>query len=201
MNDELGQWPSAAVAAMKSQGLLTKARPAASVVCPGCERECVMPVQSLPGSSRNPASFIVCDKRSDINRVPVPTERLTQWQCNTDAVCKFVANSLGLRRSNKRSVSANLWEIGIATGDKRSQMLCLKADGVLTLVAGNNTVPLAELIGYHDGAYSVDGVMIRQLVDSATTATPATRRATRGAKRARWILRRCTRTGKRRTAI
>lgn len=29
-NDELGQWPSAAVAAMKSQKLLVKARPATS---------------------------------------------------------------------------------------------------------------------------------------------------------------------------
>jgi hypothetical protein len=32
----------------------------------------------------------------------------------------------------------------MATGDKRSQMLCLKADGELILVAGNNTVPFAE---------------------------------------------------------
>ena len=39
--EELGQWPAAAVAAMKSQGLLAKARPAASAICPGCERECI----------------------------------------------------------------------------------------------------------------------------------------------------------------
>ena len=167
---ELSQWPGVAVATMKAQRLLAKARPASSAVCPGCERECVMPVHTLPNTSRGPASFIICDKRSDINRVPVPTARLTQWRCSADAVCEFVATSLGLRRSEKRTASTDLWNIGIATGDKRSQMLCLKADGVLALVAGNNTVPLAELIGYYDGAYSLDGAMIRQLVDAATTA-------------------------------
>jgi hypothetical protein len=168
--EELSYWPAAAVKAMKSQKLLVRARPAASVVCPGCEQECVMPVQTLPAGPRGPASFIVCDKRSDINRVALAAERLTQWRCDTDAICGFVARRLRLRRNDKRSVSAELWEIGIATGDKRNQMLCLKADGELALVAGNNMVPLAQLIEYHDGAYSLDGVMIRQLVDSATTA-------------------------------
>jgi hypothetical protein len=63
--EELSQWPAEAVAAMKSQKLLAKARPASSVVCPGCERECVMPVHTVPARLRGPVSFIVCDKRSD----------------------------------------------------------------------------------------------------------------------------------------
>jgi hypothetical protein len=32
------------------------------------------------------------------------------------------------------------------TGKKRSQMLCLRANEALELVAGNNAVPLAELV-------------------------------------------------------
>ena len=59
--EELSQWPAAAVAAMKSQKLITKARPAASAVCPGCERECVMPVHTPPTKTRKPTSFIVCE--------------------------------------------------------------------------------------------------------------------------------------------
>ena len=35
--------------------------------------------------------------------LPVPLDRLTQWQCSTHAVCGFVADSLGLRRSDKQS--------------------------------------------------------------------------------------------------
>jgi hypothetical protein len=169
-DEELRQWPDAAVKAMKSQKLIVKASPASSAICPGCERECVMPVHTLPDTAGTQASFIVCDKRNDINRVTVPAEGLKQWKCSADLVCVFVAASLGLRRSARQTGIADLWEIGIAFGDKRSQMLCLQANGVLALVAGNNVLPLAELIEYHDGVYSLDGTLIRQLVDTATTA-------------------------------
>ncbi|MFZ2302419.1 MAG: hypothetical protein WAW10_11205 [Gallionella sp.] len=172
INDaELGQWPSAAVAAMKTQHLLAKARPASSAICPGCERDCVMPVHVLPGEGKRPArAFIACDKRDDTSRVPVSLTSLAQWQCGADAVCGFVAASLGLRRSDKRAASSDLFEIGIATGGKRSQMLCLQANGALALVAGSNPLPLAEAVEYHGGAYSLDDAMIRRLVDAATTA-------------------------------
>lgn len=170
-DDELSQWPSTAVAAMKSQKLITKTRPASSAICPGCERDCVMPVHTLPVTAGTPISFIVCDKRSDTNRVPVPCERLTQWQGSVDSVCRFVAANLGLlSRSDRQTASAGLWEIGIANGNKRRQMLCLQANGVLALVAGNSKVPLAEVMEFHDGKYSLDDVMIRRLVDAATTA-------------------------------
>jgi hypothetical protein len=161
--EELGRWAAEAVKAMKLQKLLARARPAASAVCPGCEEECTMPVHSLPGA----ASFIVCDKRSDINRVAVAAERLRQWRCGMDTLCGFVAQGLGLRRSDKPPASGELWEIGIATGDKRKQMLCLSANGELALVAGGNAVPLSEFIAYRDGEYAVDQAMIRRQVDAA----------------------------------
>jgi hypothetical protein len=169
--EELSQWPAVAVAAMKSQKLLVKARPAVSVVCPGCERECVMPVQTVPAGPGGPASFVVCDKRSDINRVPVSALRLTQWRCDAETVCAFIAANLGLRRSGQPPADSGL-NIGMATGDKRSQMLCLRADGDLALLAGNNAMPLAELVGFSDGEYFVDRLMIHRLIDSATTADP-----------------------------
>ena len=114
----------------------------------------------------------MCDKRSDINRVPVSAARLTQWRCDAEAVRGFIAMSLGLRLSDQHHADPGLLNIGIASGDKRSQMLCLRTEGDLILVAGNNEVPLPELVGFHDGKYSVDDAMIRQLVDSATTADP-----------------------------
>jgi hypothetical protein len=171
-DEELSQWPAAAVAAMKSQKLLAKARPAISVVCPGCERACVMPVHTLPRASGAAASFIVCDKRSDINRVPVSAKRLMQWRCDADAVCGFVAASLGLQRSHQHPADAGLLTIGIASGGKRSQMLCLQVNGDLSVVVGNNAVSMPELVDFRDGEYSVAAAMIRELVDSATTANP-----------------------------
>lgn len=167
---ELTQWPSAAVAAMKAQRLLAKANPASSVICPGCERECVMPVHVLPNTARTPAAFIVCDKRSDVNRVVVPIDCLSQWKCNADGVSTFVANTLGLRPSAQSTDVPTRWNIGIASGSQRSQMLCLQADGALALFAGNNALPLADLINFSEGRFTLDGAMVGQLVDAATTA-------------------------------
>lgn len=169
--EELIGWPGEAVATLKKQKLLTKAKPATSVICPGCERECVMPVHIIPAKENLPArAFISCDKRSDISRVAVSLEKLNQWQCTIDCVRKFIANSLELRQSSQHTDNPDLINIGVVKGNKRSQMLCLEAVGVLSLVSGNSRLPLTELIEYHDGAYSLDDDTIRQLVDSATTA-------------------------------
>jgi hypothetical protein len=129
-----------------------------------------MPVHTLSVTRSKPSSFIVCDKRSDINRVPVHPEQLIQWQCNADLVSGFVASSLGLHSPKRQTDSADRWEIGIVCGEKRSQMLCLEASGTLTLVIGSSKVPLAEFIEFHKGAYSLDAAQIRRLADSATTA-------------------------------
>ena len=168
--DELNHWPSLAFKAIKKQKLVVRSRPSRSSVCLGCEQGCVMPVHTLQIKSGTPPSFIICDKRNDINRVPVPSEDLIQWQCHADSICNFVATSLGLRRSGKQKGNNRLWEIGIATGKKRNQMLCLQANGGLVLVAGNNKVPLAELIKFHDDKYLLNDAMISQLVDTTTTA-------------------------------
>ena len=137
-----------------------------------------MPVHTVPRANAPATSFVVCDKRSDINRVAVSLDSLTQWRCSAQAVCGFVAESVGMRNAVKPGSDAGVWEIGVATGKKRSQMLCLQANGALALVAGSNTLPLADFIGYANGVYSIDAVMIVQLVDSATTAdvryTPST---------------------------
>lgn len=42
----------------------------------------------------------------------------------------------------------------------------------MALVAGNNALPLADFIGYANGVYSIDTVMVNQMVDAATTANP-----------------------------
>ena len=60
---ELSRWPAEAVRSLKSQKLLQRASPATSVVCPGCEQECTMPVNTLPAGPGPAASFVVCDSR------------------------------------------------------------------------------------------------------------------------------------------
>lgn len=170
--EELNQWPTAAVSALKSQGLLLKARPAKSVVCNGCEQECSMPVHTVARTNALPTSFVVCDKRSDINRVPVPAARLALWRCDAQAVCGFVAASLGLVQTTVQPSEAGLLPIGMARGNKSTQMLCLRVHGHLGLVAGTNAMPLADVIGFENGAFTLDQPVIHQMVDAATTADP-----------------------------
>ena len=170
--EELSQWPAAAVSTLKSQGLLLKARPAKSVICDGCEQDCSMPVQTVTRANAPVASFVVCDKRSDINRVPVPAARLALWRCDAQAVCGFVASSLGLQPSTLQVSEAGLLPIGIARGNKRTQMLCLRVQGHLALVVGADGMPLADVIGFEDGSFTLDHAVIRQMVDAATTADP-----------------------------
>jgi len=170
--EELNQWPAAAVSALKSQGLLLKARPAKSVICDGCEQDCSMPVKTVTRANGSVTSFVVCDKRSDTNRVPVPAARLALWRCDAQAVCGFVASSLGLQPSTVQAPEAGLLPIGMARGNKRTQMLCLRIHGPLALVVGADAMPLTDVIGFGNGSFTLDQAVIRQMVDAATTADP-----------------------------
>lgn len=169
--NDLEEWPDEALSALKKQKLLIKAKPASSAICPGCERDCVMPVYIIPANANLPArAFISCDKRDDTSRVAIPFEKLNRWQCHINMLCQFIALNLKLHQTQQSAANDRLHMIGMASGNKRSQMLCLETGGVLSLVAGNNKMPLIELIGYHDGAYTLDESLIHQLIDNSTTA-------------------------------
>ncbi len=88
-----------------------------------------MPVHILPAGPRKPQPFIVCDKRSDINRVSVPISRLEQWQASANSVVDLIATLLGLHRPDTGATSAERWEIGMFRGTKRRSHVVLSADG------------------------------------------------------------------------
>jgi len=163
--EELSHWPVAAIGAMKSQKLLVKARPAASAVCPGCEEECVMPVHTLTHETRGTASFIVCDKRSDTNRVAVPISRLEQWQASGTSIADLLAGLLGLRRPDTGDTSTGRWEIGMFKGAKRSSHLVLLADGRLTLSLAGHSIALADILALESNGFKLDKRTLIRLVD------------------------------------
>ena len=164
-NYELSAWPSAAVAAMKSQGLITKARPATSAVCLGCERECVMPVHVLSAKARDPEAFIVCDKRSDINRVPVPVSCLEQWQTSGDSIADLLAGLLGLHRSGTNGTDAARWEVGMLKGAKHSSHVVIVADGKLTLSLANHSIPLTQVLALDAHGLKLDKHALLRALD------------------------------------
>ena len=163
--EELSHWPAAAVKAMKSHKLVVKARPASSVVCPGCEEECVMPVHTLPAGPHRPASFIVCDKRSDINRVAVPISSLEQWQTSGTLIADLLAGLLGLRRPDTGDTSAGRWEVGMFKGKKESSHLVLMADGGLSLTLAGHSIVLVDILALEDIGFKLDKQTLVRLVD------------------------------------
>lgn len=163
--DELAQWRGEAVTAMKTQQLITRARPASSAVCPGCERECVMPVHVLTDKAREPAAFIVCDKRDDINRVPVPVARLEQWQASGDSIADLLAGLLDLQRPSMGSSSVGRWEIGVFRGAKHASHLVLMAGEKLTLTLAGHSIALTDVLAMDGDTFKVDKRRLTRLVD------------------------------------
>ena len=60
----------------------------------------------------------------------------------------------------------------MARGNKRTQMLCLRLDGHLALVVSADAMPLADVVGFENGSFTIDQTVVRQMVDAATTADP-----------------------------
>lgn len=131
-----------------------------------------MPVEMLNRVNAPATFFVVCDKRSDTSQVAVAAAQLAQWRCDAQAVRGFVATSLELRETQAQPTEADLLPIGMASGNKRTQMLWLRVRGLLALVVGASATPLADLVAFEDGRFTLDGLVIRHLVDAAATADP-----------------------------
>lgn len=177
-DDELSRWPDAAVAEMKTQRLLAKARPATSTVCPGCERECTMPVHVLSDGLRTPAAFVVCDKRDDINRVNVPVGQLEQWHTTGELIADLLARLLGLNRPASTATNDREWTIGTFKGRKHKSLVTLRAGNDLHLSLAGHVVALADVLTFDQNILSADKNELFRCVDkpAGDSETPNARR-------------------------
>ena len=181
--EELAQWPPEVVEALKSQELLSKAAPAVTTVCPGCEQECVMPVHALPGTPQSaPSPFIVCDKRDDVNRVTVPLTRLEQSRISGGAIANFLSRGLGLTNPSSDSLSTARWEVGLLKGRKHAGHLVLVADGGLNLMVSGHSVALAEVISMDGERLVLDSHRLRRLVDQPVAGSGDAESANSGSR-------------------
>lgn len=166
-DDELSQWPGEAVAAMKTQRLLTKARPALSAVCPGCERDCVMPVHVIPAEGNRPArAFISCDKPEDVGRVTVDFCRLEQWQITGELIAAVLTKLLGLSRPSTQAADGRQWRIGTLKGKKHNSPVTLLVGDSLTLSLAGHAVPLVVVLTIEKKALALDKATLIRLVDN-----------------------------------
>ena len=106
-----------------------------------------MPVHALPGTPHDaPLPFIVCDKRSDTNRVPVPLRRLERWRASGDSIAAFLADELGLPDHPNEAVSPGRWEFGWFEGARNGGDLALIADEGMTVALGGHSIALADVL-------------------------------------------------------
>lgn len=162
---ELREWPASAVSAMQSHRVLVKARAATSAVCAGCERQCVMPVHLFPIEGRPPVAFIVCDKRDDINRVPVSVSDLEQWQASCETIADLLASVVSVR-SSPSSRGASTWGIGlIRSGKSAGQLKMLLSDGELKLTLAGYSLSLREVLTLRGADFVIDRARLTRCVN------------------------------------
>lgn len=124
-----------------------------------------MPVHTRTHETRGPASFIVCDKRDDINQVAVPAERLRQWRCNAHAIADLIAGLLGLRRPDSGDSAGVRCEVGMFKGRKHSSHIVLLAEGRFTLCVAGHSIALADILTLEGNSFKLDKQTLIRAVD------------------------------------
>ncbi|MEO8400739.1 MAG: hypothetical protein ABI597_02945 [Gammaproteobacteria bacterium] len=178
---EINEWPSDLVTAIKSDRMLEKASPAKSAICPGCERSCVMPVNTLINQLNITTAFIVCDKRSDINRVSISLNHIEQWQASGYLLTKIIAKLLDLPMP-VNSLNPIGWEIGVMRGLKHSSHLTLTEDIKLLIQSTGHQFSIIELITLVNGSFKIDKPKIIRAIDKPAAAAGSIESATQRRK-------------------
>jgi len=168
-NDELRTWPAETVAALKSAQLLTKARPASSIVCPGCEQQCPMPVDVFPAEQGRPArAFIVCNKPEDMGRIRVELSTLEQWQLTGETLAGAVARLLGLTKPPQVESTGNRWTLGLLEGSEHKGTLTLSFENGAMLTLAGHSIPLTHALTLGKRGIVADKDALLRILDGDT---------------------------------
>lgn len=166
-------WPPAAVAAMRQAGLVLRASPATSTVCRGCEEACAMPVEvvaagRLATSDKPPRAFIVCDKRDDTGRIPVPLADLERWRTSGQLLGNVLAALMGIERAAQPTGEGRQWALGVLQGKEHRSPVTLHAhatEGPRLLLAGHTVVVNEVLKINKSGALVLAVAELRRCID------------------------------------
>lgn len=161
---ELAAWPHHALKQVKTAGLLTHTAPVASITCPGCEEECAMPVEVATMSSGALRAFVVCDKRDDTGRVPVPLAMLEQWQCSLRQIAEVLAKLLNVRRGTDDSTGLRA-DVGVLKGAQNSAHVLLMLDRTLALEISGHRLVLADVLELGAEGLSIERRALLRCVD------------------------------------
>lgn len=166
---ELAEWPAAALARLKAEGLLVKGPPADAVVCPGCEEGCTMPLEIETNASGALCAFVVCDKREDVARVAIARDLLEQWTCSPERLADVLARLLDIRRSGS-DATARRWDVGVLKGAKGSAHVVLGIENELRLTIAGHSLPVADALELGERVLSIERRALLRCVDNPVAA-------------------------------
>lgn len=74
------EWPEGAVEIFQNAGWIKPKEPVTTVVCPGCEENCFMPVHVRKRDDGVIHARVMCDRLDYMGPVPIHSDHLQQWQ-------------------------------------------------------------------------------------------------------------------------
>lgn len=164
--EQVRQWPEGAVEIFQNAEWIKPAAPAKSVVCPGCEENCFMPVHVSPamqGLAVN--AYVACDRRDDMGRIPIPPEMLQQWQITESQVAQWVARELGLRGKPKKDKTTQIIQVGDVQGKKKFGKLEMVSMEPVSLRASGHLLSFKEVVFLDGNQLGIDNQAIMNVVD------------------------------------
>ncbi|MFY9327495.1 MAG: hypothetical protein WAO76_05670 [Georgfuchsia sp.] len=165
---ELAELPTTSVKRLKAVGLLIPSSPADTVICPGCEEDCAMAVETV-ATPKGTHAFVACDKREDTARVPVPLSCLEQWQCAPRQLADVLAILLNLRRP-ATDTSATRFDLGVLKGTKHSAHIALNIGRTLHLGIAGHHLELADVMELGDKGLILERRALLRCVDNPVAA-------------------------------
>ncbi|MFQ5443581.1 MAG: hypothetical protein ACE5EK_03080 [Nitrospinales bacterium] len=164
--EQVREWPEGAVSIFQKAGWIKTKAPAKTVVCPGCEENCFMPVHVSPTIQGQPAkAYVACDRRDDMGRIPISPDYLQQWQITENQVAHWVARELGLKGKPKKDKTTRTIQIGDIQGKKQSGRLDLVTVEPVSLKTSGHILPLNEIIFFESNELQIDREAILNMVD------------------------------------
>lgn len=166
-HEERVEVPDDVWATMAQLKIVQQAQHAKSVICDGCEENCVRPVHIYPANVKSPArAFVVCDVREDVGRVNVDFERLNQWQVSEQQLAEMVRDLLGNTQSMAKDNA--LWRLGMVNGGTHKSQVSLKFDCDAWVLASGHSVLLMELLSIDKNTLKIDLKKIKKMVNEPT---------------------------------
>lgn len=167
---EVAQWQIDAAALFLGVKLLSKSNDAHSLECQGCEHRCFMPVERTDDKQR---AFIVCDHpdmQSQMGRIDVPLQRLSQWKTSPKHFAKVIAGLLDFEGIANDKKETGVYKLGMLNSDTGRRWVSL-ALSPLSIVINQHATPVGDLLYIDNNELAIDHVRINELLNNLTRNT------------------------------